>query len=359
MLRIGIVGLSGCGKTSLFRALTPVRAVEIGAIGKRETHLGQATVPDPRLDELNLIFQRPKLIHTSVEYVDVGGLAPGEAAKAALEGSFLAEIRTCDALLQVLRKFSLPGFAEPDPARDFRSAEQEFLLADQIILEKRLERLRKEAQKNPQSELKRKAELLERCLVTLNQERPLRELDLPAIDEPFLRPYQPLTLKPQLVVINLPEDEVAAIDEIAVQFRPQIGGEGVEIAATCASIEMEIAQLDEESACEFRSDLGITTSALDRLIQASYRLLGLISFFTIKGDECRAWTLKRGKNAREAAGVVHTDMERGFIRAEVVNFGDFQQHGSFAACRSAGVLRLEGRNYIVQDGDIIEFRFAV
>ena len=359
MLQIGIVGQPGCGKTSLFKALCPASSAEIGSGGKREAHIGQARVPDPRLDELNRIFQRDRQINTVVEYVDVVGFSRGEAAKSGYEAQFLGEIRTCDALMHVLRGFEFPGLPDSNPARDYRTDFQEFLLSDQIILEKRRERLQKEVQKNRTPEGVAEIELMERCLEALSQEHPLRSLEFSEQDKLFLKAYQPLTAKPELVVINVPEDDVGKADEIVERYRPEIENPHVEISAACASIEMEIAELDEKSAREFMDDLGIAESALDRLISASYRLLGLISFFTVGAKEVRAWATAQRTPARHAAGVVHSDMERGFIRAEVVNFSDFQPRGSFAACRSDGVLRLEGKDYMVRDGDIIQFRFAV
>ena len=200
---------------------------------------------------------------------------------------------------------------------------------------------------------------MERCQQALSEEKPIRTLDLSYGEQKMLRTYQLLSAKPELVVINVAEDEVGKVGGIVEKFRSDIEGPGVVLSAACASIEMEIAELDPQSAREFMDDLGIEESALNRLIQASYKLLGLISFFTVGTDECRAWTIREGTSAREAAGTVHSDMERGFIRAEVVNFADFQPRGSYAACRKDGVWRLEGKDYVVRDGDIIEFRFAV
>lgn len=359
MLQVGIVGQPGCGKTSLFKALAPASTAEVGVGGKREIHIGQAKVADPRLDSLDRIFQKGRKVSAMVEYVDVVGFSSGDAARSGYEAQFLGEIRTCDALLHVLRNFDFPGLTPAHPVRDYRADFQEFILSDQIILEKRLERLRREVLKNRTPEVMAELELMERCLQVLSDESPLRILQFSESDKQFLKTYQPLTAKPELAVINVSEDDVGRAEEIVARLRPAIEGPGVKVTAACASIEMEIAELDTESAREFMDDLGIKAAALDRIIAASFRLLGLISFFTVGEQEVRAWTIPRGMPARKAAGVVHTDMERGFIRAEVVNFGDFESRGSFAACRSDGVLRLEGKDYVVQDGDIIQFRFAV
>ncbi len=359
MLRIGIVGPTGCGKTSLFKALCPAVDAEVGAAQRREMHIGQAKVPDERLDELFRIFRKGKKVNAAVEYVDFVGYRRGHASSRGYDPQFLAEIRTCDALLHVLRDFEFPGAPPPDPVRGYRTDFEEFLISDQIIIENRIERLKKDYQKNKTPESARELHLLERCREAILQEKPLRALDFSADEERLLRAYQLLSLKPELVVINVSEADAGRTEEIVEAFRSPIEGPGVKLTAASASLEMEIAQLDPESAREFMDDLGIAESALDRILRASYDLLGLISFFTVGTDECRAWTIRRGTTAKVAAGTVHSDMERGFIRAEVVNFDDFQPRGSFAACKKDGVWRLEGKDYVVRDGDIIEFRFAV
>jgi GTP-binding protein YchF len=359
MLRIGIIGPQGCGKTSLFKALAPAASAAVGSSQKREIHIGQAKVPDPRLDELFRVFQKSKQVNATIEYVDVVGYKRGEAAKSGYDPQLLAEIRNCDALLHVLRNFEFPGLPDPDPVAGYKIDFEEFLISDQIIVENRMERLQKDYQKNPQPEFASEIKLMERCQGALSEEKPIRTLELSSGERKMLRTYQLLSAKPELVVVNVSEEDVGKVDDIVEKFRSYIEGPGVELSAACASIEMEIAELDSESAREFMDDLGIKESALHRLIRASYKLLGLISFFTVGKDECRAWTIRDGTPAREAAGAVHTDMERGFIRAEVVNFADFQPRGSFAACRKDGVRRLEGKDYVVQDGDIIEFRFGV
>ncbi len=358
MLRIGLVGLPGSGKTSLFRALTGA-VTAVGAAAKRELHVGQAKVPDIRLDELNRIFQPKRKVQAIVEYVDVAGMKTGETRRAALEDQFLGDLRTCDALLHVLRHFDFTGLPAAHPLHDFQLSEQELMLSDQIILEKRLDRLKKEFAKLPRTEAQRELELLQRCLAALGEEQPLRRMGLRPDETILLKSYQPLSLKPQLAVLNVAEDQIRREEEIMVALRSRIESPGVELSAACASLEMEIAQLDDASAAEFMADLGLAGSALERLLRASYHLLGLISFFTVGHDEVRAWTISRDSTARLAAGAVHTDMERGFIRAEVVHYGDFMKHGNFAACRTDGVLRQEGKDYLVQDGDIIEFRFAI
>lgn len=359
MLRVGIIGPTGCGKTSLFKALCPASDAQVGAALKPEIHVGQAQVPDPRLDELFRIFQKGKQVNAVVEYLDFAGYRRGEAASGGYDPRFLAEIRTCDALLHVLRDFEFDGMPEPNPVAGYHADFEEFLLSDQIIIENRIEHLQKDYRKNKAPELAHELQLMERCRDTLSEGEPLRALEFDANENLLLKAYQLLSLKPELVVINVAEEDAGKVDEIAAKYRAVIAGAGVEVTAACASMEMEIAELDAASAQEFMDDLGIAESALDRILKASYNLLGLISFFTVGTDECRAWTIRKGTTAKAAAGTVHSDMERGFIRAEVVKFEDFVTRRRFAACKKDGVWRLEGKDYIVQDGDIIEFRFAV
>jgi GTP-binding protein YchF len=333
---------------------------EVGAAGRREIHVGQAKVPDQRLDQIYELFPRARKVNATVEYVDVVGFTSGDARKATFENQFLGDIRTCDAILQVLRGFEAPGMSPVNPTRDFREADQEFMLSDHIILEKRLNRLKKDFSKMPNKpEAQKEMDFLERCLESLGNEIPLRQLDLRPEEKTMLQAYQPLCLKPQLAVLNVGEADIRREDEIMAELRPQIEGTGVELAAACASLEMEISQLEVALARDFMDDLGIEMSALHRLLRVSYHLLGLISFFTIGDDECRAWTIPKGSTAKQAAGAVHSDMERGFIRADVAHFGDFITRGNWAACRAEGVMRVEGKEYIVEDGDIMEFRFAV
>ncbi|TKJ40759.1 redox-regulated ATPase YchF [candidate division LCP-89 bacterium B3_LCP] len=359
MLHIGILGPPGCGKTSIFKALVPAVVDETGGAISREIHLGQVKVPDPRLDELHAIFQRGKQVNAIVEYVDLAGFSRSDVSRGGYDAQFLGQIRSCDALLHVVRNFELPGLPKPDPLRDYQADFQEFLLSDQMIFEGKLQRLRKEAQKRKDPELGREINLMERCLEALQNEQPLRELEFTPEEDKLLRSYQSLSAKPELVLLNIAEDDIRGSDEMINELKPAIESPKVSLTVICASIEMEIAQLDRESAREFMDDLGIKESALNRLIQASYKLLGLISFFTVGDDEVRAWTVKQGTKARQAAGEIHSDLEHGFIRADVVNFKEFQPRGSLSACRKDGVRRLEGKEYTVQDGDIIEFRFAL
>jgi len=363
-MQMGIVGLSLSGKTTLFNALTRAHADRLHHGGaKREAHHGVVKVPEPRLAELQRIFQRERVVPTTVEYVDSAGFEKGVSEKGGFPEQFLAQLRTVDALLVVLRLFENPAVPHPegsiDPVRDFQIVQSEFLLSDYAIVESRVEKLTKTLAKTKREEEERQLVLLERCLAALEQEHPLRELEFSPEEAKHLRGYQFLTAKPLLIVLNIGEQEIGHESEVEQQFaalRPSPQGG---LLAVCAEMEMEIAQLSEDDARVFREDLGMREPALERLIRCSYELLGLISFFTTEGNEVRAWTLRRGTPARAAAGTVHTDMERGFIRAEVAHYDDLIRCGSVAKCRDQGLLRLEGKDYIVQDGDVITFRFKV
>ena len=358
-MRIGLFGFPQTGKSTLFGLLTGAAVPAHG--GRGEVPVGVAKVPDPRLTRLSSMYKPKKTTPATVEYVDLGGVQKGEAADVLP----LDQLRTVDALAHVVRAFrdeAVPHVEGPiDPARDAATMETELLLADHTIAERRLEKLEQNIKKMNREEDKKELELLRRCLSTLESETPLRNLELAEDDEKRLRGYTFLTLKPLLLIVNADEGEAAKLKEGAAAFgleemarRPH-----TEVVALSARIEAEIGQLDAADAAAFMADLGIAEPALDRSIRASYHLLGRISFFTVGEDECRAWTLRRGTPARKAAGVIHSDIERGFIRAEVVAYDDLVAAGSWAACRDKGTLRLEGKEYIFQDGDVTNFRFAV
>jgi hypothetical protein len=323
--------------------------------------VGVARVPDARVDALARMFSPRKTTPATVEYVDVPGTARGEGA--ALVD--LPALRGVDALVHVVRAFDseLVPHSEGsvDPLRDARVLELELMLADLAQVERRLERLDQNIKKARRPEDVAEKDLFARLKQALEAEQPLRELELPPEDRRQLRSYSLLTEKPMLVAANLGEDRIAqaaaflassGLQEWAA--RPAVG-----LVAVSAPIEAEMAQLSPEDAAAFRADLGLSEPGVDRLARASYALLGLISFLTAGEDECRAWTIRSGTRAQQAAGAVHSDIERGFIRAEVVAFEELMSAGSIAACRDRGTLRLEGKDYLVRDGDVINFRFSV
>jgi GTP-binding protein YchF len=361
MLRAGLFGFPSSGKTALFQLLTSAREAP-RAGGKTEANVGVSRVPDDRLDRLTALFNPRKHVPATVEFADVAG--PGGAPTGAQALLDLAPFRNADALLHVVRLFRDPAVPHPagsvDPARDVRTMEDEVILADLGVVEKRLERLERDLKKGGNPELKKEQEILVRCRAALEGGQPLRALGLSPEDARRLRGFQFLSAKPLLIVLNLDEADLGQADQ-AVQLAGLdafMSGAATRAVPICAKIELEIAQLDAADAAAFMADLGLRESGLDRVIRASYDLLGYISFFTVGEDECRAWSIPRNTPAVLAAGEIHSDISRGFIRAEVVRYDQLLARGSIAACRDHGELRLEGKEYIVLDGDVINFRHA-
>ena len=360
MLRAGLIGFPSAGKTALFQLLTSVRdATPRG--GKADANVGVARVPDDRLDRLTALFNPRKRVPATVEFADIAGVAGKSTAQALLD---VAPFRNADALLHVVRMFRDPTVPHPagsvDPARDVRTMEDELILADLGVVEKRLERLERDIKKGNTPELRKEQDILVRCREALESGRPLRALELGLEDAKRLRGFQFLSAKPMLVVLNLDEADLAQADQ-AVKLagvEEFIAGAATRAVPICAKIELEIAQLDEADRQAFMADLGLKESGLDRVIRASYDLLGYISFFTVGEDECRAWSIPRHTSAVLAAGEIHSDISRGFIRAEVVRYEHLLARGTLAANREHGELRLEGKEYIVLDGDVINFRHA-
>lgn len=357
-MEIALGGLPRSGKTTLWTILT---RTPVPAGAKSETRRGVARVPDARLDRLSALFKPKKTVPATVTYVD---LAPVEKGLGKTDNPLLAPLRTADAILLVLRLWDDPADPHPggsiDPARDLSLIDTEFLLADLDVAQRRLERLEGIVKKAGRDEDKKELELFRRLLGFLETETPLRSAGLSAEEMKSLRGYAFLTAKPLLVAANLAEDRVAQLHEGPEAFGlPDLSSRpGCEFVALSAKIEEEISELSAEEAAVFRADLGITEPALDRLIRASYHLLGSISFFTVGDDECRAWTIPTGTPARSAAGAVHTDIEKGFIRAEVVPWDKLLEAGSLAAAREKAWLRLEGKEYIVHDGEVVHFRHS-
>src|SRR5512143_2184844 len=347
-MKIGIVGFPHAGKTTVFNALTGLHAAVGGYSDPGKPNLGTIKVPDARIDRLSEIFSPRKTTYAEVVFVDF----PGGERGGVLYQTTLVQMRDADALVQVVRGFADPALPEaPDPVRDIGAFQSELLLAALAILEKRVERLRKEKGKEQE------AELVERCKAALEQETPLRRVDLSAAEERALSGFGLLSRLPLMVVVNVAEGDAAA--PLADAVRAALDAAGLTGIAMCAQIEMELAGLDAADRGGFVADLGLRDPARDRFIQAAYGLLELISFLTSGEDEVRAWPIRRGTTAVRAAGKIHSDIERGFIRAEVVAYDDFVRLGSEAKCREAGKLRLEGKDYLVADGDIIHFRFNV
>lgn len=359
-MQIGIVGLPFSGKSTLFQTITRTH-LEPAALSKAETHHAVVKVPDARLEKLAEIFSPKRTVHATIEFVDVVGLKKGESGSTQFTTNFLASVKTNDALVQVVRLFSNDAVPHPegsiDAERDIATFETEFILSDLGVVENRLEKLRKQVMKSSDEQGKRELPVLEKCKLVLESEKPLREHDFTREELQVLKPYQLLSIKPMLIALNLDESQMKDAAVIVQRIAATKEGRQTKVMSFFGKIEMEMAELSEEEAKVFMAEYGIRESALDALIREAYALLGLQSFFTVGEDECRAWTIRRGMNAQEAAGVIHSDFFAKFIRAEVVHFDAFiAAGGSFAKAKEAGHWRLEGKEYQVKDGDILTIR---
>lgn len=357
-MQTGIIGLPLVGKTSLFRILTRARVDAHSA--PNQAHVGIARVPDDRLVKLAEVFKPKKITYAAIEYVDIGGLQKDREKNAAS----LVPLREADALALVVRLFEDPAVPyegeKLDAMRDIESVEIELMLNDLEQATKRIERVEKDLKKKKDPQLEAELQLLARCRQALESEQSLREVDFKPEERKMLHGFKFLSQKPMLYVLNLGDEEAAEADR-AVQkhhleklaAKPQTA-----VVPFCGKIEAELADLDDAEVAEMMRAYGLAESGRDRLIQATYRLLGLISFLTCGEPEVRAWTIRRGATAPEAAGAIHSDIERGFIKAEVVNWKDLLSAGSFAAARERAQVRLEGKDYVVQEGDVILFRHS-
>jgi ribosome-binding ATPase len=355
-MKTAIIGLPMVGKTSLFTILTGVHeATRIGTLAARA---GVTKVPDGRLDALAELFDPPKITHATVEYLD----CPSISKEALRDPSYLAGLRTVDAFAHVVRVFeseTVPHeFGSVDPMRDAENVELELILSDLVVVEKRMERLDKDRKKIKSPDLDHEFELLQRCKATLEADQPLRILDLDADEEKRIRGFQFLSQKPMLYVLNLGEGDAPRLHEVEEQYRNGSLKDRPRTAVTgiCGNIEAELAELSGEDAKEYLASYGLSESGLERLISATYSLLGLMSFLTAGETEVRAWTVPKNSTAVKAAGAIHTDFEKKFIRAEVVNWRALIDNGGYPGVRDKGLLRLEGKEYIVKDGDVLVIR---
>ena len=362
-MKIGIVGLPFVGKTSVFNALTHAEAETGDYSVHKKANISSVRVPDERLNALAEVFQPKKVTPASIDYVDVAGVSKGESEQSGLDTSVLAELRDADALAHVVRLFednAVPhAEGSIDAQRDIETIDLELLLADLQIIERRLERLSKEIKLKKAPELELEHALLVRCKEALEADTPLRALGFSPEDEKRIKGFRFLTRKPMLIILNIGEDRLAEADEICQRFDVYADRPKTAVIALSARLEMELAQLDAEDAEVFMEEMGLEATALTQVIHTCYRLLGLITFLTGGRNEVRAWTLKAGMTALDAAGTIHTDMARGFIRAETVHWADLVACGSVVKARDKGILRLEGKAYVVQDGDVLTIRFNV
>ena len=357
-MKTAIIGLPMVGKTSLFTILTGVH--QETKIGSTSARTGVAKVPDARLEALGRLFEPPKVTHATVEYVDM----PAISKENLRDASYLASLRVVDAFAHVLRLFAdetVPHEkSSVDPVRDMEDVETELILSDLVVVEKRLERLEKDRKKIKNPELDREFDLLVRCKTTLEENRPLRQLAIEGEDEKRIRGFQFLSQKPVLYVLNLGEEEAGKLHAREEEFRngPIAGRAHTAVSAVCGKIEAELSELPREEQRDYLASYGLEESGLERLITATYSLLGLMSFLTAGEDECRAWTIPMNSTAVKAAGAIHSDFEKKFIRAEVVNWKSLVDLGGYPGAREKGQLRLEGKEYIVKDGDVLVIRHS-
>ncbi len=364
MLHCGIIGLPLSGKSTVFNVITRAGAeVKPYAGGKTDPNKAVVPVPDKRFDALVGIHSPRKETPAQVEFVDLAGLSRGAGRGEGLGNGFLSFVADADALIHVIRCFANSSVEHPegsvDPLRDWDIVDNELIFRDLGVIDNRLSKLRSKKKLTPDED--KEKSLLEKCYDCLMEEKPLSSIGLKPEEARQLRGFAFVTSKPQIILLNLDESQnehakIPKWDELAKRAEER----GAKLCTLYGSLEMDIMDLDPEEAKEFTAGLDITEPGRERLIEEAYRVLGLISFFTCGPDEVRAWTLRRGENAVDAAGTIHSDLARGFIRAQVVAFDDYMAHAhSFDECRKAGVLRLEGKEYVVKDGDMIEIRFNI
>ncbi len=365
-MQIAIIGLPIAGKTTVFNALTGARARTGAYASASDANVAVVQVPDPRLEKLAAIFKPKKVVHATVEYVDAGGVVEGGEKREGIAGQLLNQISKADALLNVVRVFQNEAVPHPegsvDPARDVAAMDLELAYSDMAILERRMERLKESVHKVKPQEREageREAELLSRLREGLEKEIPIRAQQLTDEEKLAIRAFQFLTAKPLLHVLNLGEDQLPRAEAIQADVSRDYLAPQTAFTTLCGQVEAEVAELDPEERRQYLEAMGIREPSVDRVIALSYELLDYISFLTVGPDEVRAWTVRRNTPAQKAAGTIHSDLERGFIRAEVVRYADLVAAGSLAEARKRGVLRLEGKTYPVQDGDIMHVLFNV
>ncbi|PWT27675.1 redox-regulated ATPase YchF [Butyrivibrio fibrisolvens] len=365
-MKLGIVGLPNVGKSTLFNSLTNAGALAANyPFATIDPNVGVVAVPDERIKKLGELYNTKKVTPATIEFVDIAGLVKGASKGEGLGNQFLANIRECDAIVHVVRCFEDTNVVHVDgsvdPVRDIETINLELIFADLEVLERRIAKTTKTARMD--KEAAKELDLLNKIKATLEDNKLVKDMeDLNEDEQALLNTYDLLTSKPVIFAANVKDEDLAddgASNKYVQAVREWAAANNCEVFAISAQIESEIAELDEDEKKEFLADLGLTKSGLDKLIEASYRTLGLMSFLTAGEDECRAWTIKVGTKAPQAAGKIHTDFERGFIKAEVINYQDLLNEGSLSNAREKGLVRMEGKEYVVQDGDVILFRFNV
>jgi len=366
-MKLGIVGLPNVGKSTLFNSLTKAGALSANyPFATIDPNVGIVSVPDDRIVKLGELYHTKKVTPATIEFVDIAGLVKGASKGEGLGNQFLANIREVDAIVHVVRCFEDTNIihvdGSVDPARDIETINLELIFSDLEILERRYAKVEKQSRMD--KTLAKEVELIKQIKEHLESNQMARTFEVPDDEDAqaWFASYNLLTSKPTIYAANVSEDELAddgASNPHVAKVRDMAKEEGAEVFVICAQIEQELAELDDEEKAEFLADLGVESSGLDKLVKASYSLLGLISYLTAGEDECRAWTIVKGTKAPQAAGKIHTDFERGFIKAEVVNYQNLLDLGSLAAAREKGLVGMEGKEYVVKDGDVILFRFNV
>lgn len=364
-LTAGIVGLPNVGKSTLFNAITKKNILAANyPFATIDPNVGVVTVPDKRLDYLNNLYMPASLVPTAYEFTDIAGLVKGASSGEGLGNKFLSHIRNVDAIVEVVRCFDDKNIIHVensvDPIRDIDIINIELILADLEVIENRINRIGKKASMSKDKETVEEVAFLDKAKKALEQNLPLRRISLDEDELRIARPFNFLTLKPMIYMANISEEDLINDGNNYVDMvRGYASSENATVVTVCAKIESELSELSDEDKSEFLKDLGIKESGLDKLIYATYDLLGLATYFTAGTDECRAWTFKKGMKAPACAGIIHSDFERGFIRAEIMSYDDLEKNGSEKGVREAGKMRLEGKEYEMQDGDICHFRFNV
>lgn len=363
-LTAGIVGLPNVGKSTLFNAITKKNILAANyPFATIEPNVGVVTVPDLRLQYLEELYAPERLIPTTFEFTDIAGLVKGAANGEGLGNQFLSHIREVDAIVEVVRCFEDSNIIhvenDVDPIRDIEIINVELMLADLEIVENRISKIGKKAGMSKDKETIEEYNLLNKIKEQLEKNEPIRKLELTEEEKNIIKPFHLLTNKPIIYMTNINENEIGKTNQYVEQVKEYAQKENTQVITVCAKIESELSELEEQDKQEFLNELGIEESGLDQLIKATYSLLGLATYFTAGSDECKAWTFKKGMKAPECAGIIHTDFERGFIKAEIMSYEDLKQYGNEKAVKEAGKMRLEGKEYIMQDGDICYFRFNV
>lgn len=365
-MEISIIGLSNSGKTTIFNALTKNKLESRPASSAIAPNVGSAKVPEQRLKLFEEVYHPKRIVMVDVKYVDIAVVSRPDDKKEGIFGAYLKYLSSADALLHVVRMFNNDNVPHPtgsiDPKRDMANMDLELTFSDLVIIERRLTRITdslKGAKSTERDVVLKEQTLLQRIKNDLEKEIPIWKQNLSKEESKIIANYQFLTAKPMLLIVNIDENQLQRASEIENELRQMYSYEQFDIIALCGKLEMELSQLSDKDAADFRSSMGLRQSALDRVVSASYRLLGLMSFFTASSTEVRVWTIPAGTTAAKAAGKIHSDMEKGFIRAEVFSFSDLEKFGTEAEIKKRRLFRLEGKNYIMKDGDVVTFLFNV